>query len=228
MGRKNRLVTNCYYHVYNRGVDKRKIFIDNRDYFRFIHCLYEFNDVNAVLNVGWRFSKYVDPSSIVKQREKLTEILCFCLMPNHFHLILKQIKEDGISKFMQKLGTSHAMYFNKKNQRSGALFEGRFKYILIEKDEYFVSLSRYIHLNPLELIAPEWKQKVIKHWEKANKFLEQYRWSSYLDYVGKKNFPSVTDRKFLLDYFKGKDDYKKFVNSWIKKDIAEIESLVIE
>jgi putative transposase len=237
MGRKIKLVTGYYYHIYNRGIDKRLIFLDKQDYYRFIHCLYEFNDQNSVLNFNRKFQKInrglasiVDKgeNKIRKIRDKIVEIICFCLMPNHFHLILKQLKEQGISKFMLKIGTGYAMYFNQKNQRTGRLFEGSFKSILITRDEYMIHLSRYIHLNPIELIEPDWKEKGIKDWRRVNKYLSQYRYSSYLDYIGKDNFPSVTNRKFLLDYFGSGENYKKFVNKWVKEDIKKYKELLLK
>ncbi len=121
--RKIQFVNNQFYHVFNRGVEKRKIFLDEKDYLRFIHDLYELNNVGAVLNVNFRFQKYGGPASIEdKPRERLVDIVSFCLMPNHFHFILKQVSDNGIARFMQKIGTAYAMYFNQKYKRSGVLF----------------------------------------------------------------------------------------------------------
>ena len=227
--RKVQFANNYHYHIYNRGVDKRKIFLEDQDYYRFIHDLFEFNDLDAAINLGRRFNERGSTSiKTTKKRKKLVEIMCFCLMPNHFHLILKQIREHGITKFMHKVGTGYTMYFNKKYQRTGALFEGRFKAIMIEKDEYLIHLSRYIHMNPVELVESNWKEKGIRNWEKAIKFLEQYRWSSYLDYIGNRNFPSVISKGLLLKYFRGKEDYKHFVISWLQKDMEQIANLLLE
>ena len=158
--RKVQFANNYHYHIYNRGVDKRKIFLEDQDYYRFIHDLFEFNDLDATINLGRRFNEQGSTSiKTSKKRKKLVEIMCFCLMPNHFHLILKQIRERGITKFMHKIGTGYTMYFNKKYQRTGALFEGRFKAIMIEKDEYLIHLSRYLHMNPIELIESNWRGK---------------------------------------------------------------------
>lgn len=216
--RKVQFATGDYYHVYNRGVDKRKIFLGRQHYYRFILGLYEFNNQKATVNFNWRFN-YQSPTSIVeKRRSLLVDIICFSLMPNHFHLILRQLTEGGISKFMQKLGTGYAKYFNRIYQRTGTLFEGRFKAILIEKDEYFVHLSRYIHLNCVGLIEPAWKEKGIKNWKSAKKFLNQYKWSSYLDYAGRHNFPLLVNKEFLLNYFGSEENYRKFTNSWVRND----------
>lgn len=195
------------YHIYNRGVEKRQIFMEDYDYLRFIHNLFEFNDISP----AGRFSQG-KTITISKNRDLLVEILCFCLMPNHFHLMVRQIKEGGITYFMKKLGTGYAMHFNKKYERVGSLFQNRFKAILVENDQYLLQLSKYIHLNPLEVFDSEWKMKKILSAEHI-KFLENYRWSSYQDYIGSKNFPSVIHRDFILDISGGKQKYQQFVTN---------------
>jgi putative transposase len=227
--RKVQFINDCLYHVYNRGTEKRKIFLEEKDYFRFIHDLYEFNDVNAVLNLGKRFEWYRGSTSIHRgPRELLVEIIAFCLMPNHFHLILRQLKEGGIVKFMQKLGTGYTMYFNQKNQRTGALFQGKFKAILVDKDEYFLPLVNYIHLNPVELIEPNWKEEGIKAWGKVNEFLGNYRWSSYPDYIGIKNFPSVINKNFLINYYKDEQNYKKYLMTDLARNLDKINKIKLD
>ncbi len=106
------------------------------------------------------------------------------------------------------------------------LFQGAFKAIPIKTEEYLTHLSRYVHLNPVELVEPNWEVEGIKNWQKANEFLESYRWSSYLDYLGKKNFPSITSRDFLLRIFDSLENYKRFVNSWMMKDLDKIKILL--
>ncbi len=217
--RKTIFTNNKYYHIYNRGVDKRKIFLDKNDYIRFLHDLYEFNDENPAI----QYSRVGGlASNILQKRKKFVEIICFCQMPNHYHLILKQLTTRGITRFMHKLGTGYTMSFNLKQKRKGALFQGPFKAIHIENETYLTHLSRYIHLNPIKLKEPKWKKQKIKNWKKINKFLEEYRWSSYLDYIGKNNFPSITDRKLLLNVFKNKKSYKKFIKEWQTKDIKSM------
>ncbi|MEK7566700.1 MAG: transposase [Patescibacteria group bacterium] len=118
-------------------------------------------------------------------------------MPNHIHLLLSPVAENGMPLFMKKFNGGYAKYFNEKYKRTGALFEGRYKRILIENDAHFDYILYYIHLNPLDLITPEWRDKKLNNFRKAMKFLDSYRWSSYLDYTGEKNFPSVTQRDFF-------------------------------
>lgn len=224
---KMTFTTNCFYHVYNRGVEKRDIFNEQRDYQRFVHCLYEFNDYEAALPYNFLVNRK-EILSKNRPRDILVHILSFCLMPNHFHLILQQVVDSGITKFMRKLGTGWTMYFNEKYDRSGVLFQGKFKAILIETDEYMLHLSRYIHLNPLELIEPKWKCKGLKNYSGGKDFLTTYRWSSLQDYIGINNFPSVTQREFIQNFFETKSSYEDFIFSFTEKDIPEIESYFLE
>jgi len=223
---------NEIYHVLNRGVDKRKIFLDDQDYFRFIHDLFEFNDENRVNTTFYRFHKSNDIASRkIEKREKrprklLVDIHAFTLMPNHYHILLSPRKERGISRFMKKLNMGYAKYFNQKYERKGALFEGRYKFIIVKDDSHFIHLPYYIHLNPLDLLSTEWRQREIKSYGKSINFLEKYRWSSHLDYLGKKNFPSVINKKLLLDFFEGEDEYKKSIYGWLKNlDVEKNEEL---
>lgn len=231
-----KFITSNYYHIYNRGVEKRDIFLEENDYFRFVHGLYEFNDYLPVLNANRRFLESDNRTQDIdggrtsnrRKRDQLVEIVCFCLMPNHFHLILHQLKENGVSQFMKKLGTGYAMYFNKKYKRVGSLFQGRFKSVLIESDEYLVHLSRYIHLNPVELVDRHWRERGIENWPKVKGFLQNYRYSSYLDYIQIKNFPSVTSSDFLLGYFKASKDYQAFVEEFVTGDLAMVGDRILE
>lgn len=220
--KKPSFVNDAIYHVYNRGVEKRDVFTNNSDRFRFIHDLFEFNDQAPAQNLYYKQptlkSYEVQPhKEETKPRKLLVEILAFCLMPNHYHLLLKQKIDGGIIDFMQKLGTGYTMYFNKKYERVGSLFQGRFKAILVNNEAHFIFLPHYIHLNPLDLIMPQWRERKIKDYKKAIDFLENYRWSSYRDYIGLKNFPSITSRDFLLAIFNGSAGYKNSLRNWLKE-----------
>ena len=218
------------YHIYNRGVEKRNIFLDNSDRFRFIHNLFEFNDTAPALNIYYKNSYEVSPRKVPqKVRTQIVDILAFCMMDNHYHLLVRQRGDNGISKFMQKLGTGWTMYFNQKYQRTGALFQGLFKAVHVNKDEYFIHIPYYIHFNPLDFITPEWRNRELKDYKKAIKYLENYRWSSHLDYCGIKNFPSVTNRELLIEFFGGPEEYKKTVLRWLEElDINSIEEMTLE
>lgn len=218
---KRNITTDGIYHILNKGVDGRKIFLNDKDYLRFIHDLFEFNDTNPVNNITYFFrnNKSKDiarPYINKKPRELLVEILAFCLMPTHYHLLLKPRFDDGISRFMKKLNMGYAKYFNEKYKREGTLFQNRFKSIAITNDAHFIHLPYYIHYNPLDLIAPEWRERKISDYGKATQFLKDYRWSSHLDYLGNNNFPSVTQRDFLLEVFGGNEKYRSSLEKWLK------------
>ena len=130
---------------------------------------------------------------------------------------------------MRKLNIGYAKYFNEKYQRKGTLFEGRYKSILIDEEAHFIHMPYYIHVNSLDLKFPEWRNKEIKNYKAAMKFLEDYRWSSFPDYIGKKNFPSVTSREFLLEFFGGTDNYRKDTLGWLKEmNWEDIKDVILE
>jgi len=141
--------------VYNRGVDKRNIFLNEKDYQRFTSLLFA---CNAKKNI--QLSRYVSRKGLVSdhlftlEKETIVDVIAYCLMPNHFHLLIRnksaRTDSDGIEKYMQKLSTSYAMYFNKKNQRSGSLLQGRYKAKHVHSDQYLKQVFEYIHLNPFE------------------------------------------------------------------------------
>lgn len=208
------------FHVLNRGVDKRPIFMDKQDYLRFIHDLYEFNDKERVESTFYKFRDYgVDGKTVhgsKKPKEHLVDILAFCLMPNHYHLLLSPKTEKGIPQFMKKLNAGYAKYFNKKYERVGTLFQGRYKQIPVTDNTHFLHLPFYIHFNPLDLSCPEWRDNKISDPKRALEFLKSYRWSSHLDYLGIKNFPSVLNKKLLTEILGKEEDYKKLVRNYME------------
>lgn len=218
--RKRNVVSGGIYHVVNRGVDKRKIFLRKEDYFRFIHDLFEFNDIAPVNNLTYFFHKnpgaIAEPTTQRKPRKLLVELLAFCLMPNHYHLLLRTLSPNGLTKFIRKLNMGYAKYVNEKYQRSGALFQGRYKLVAVDIEQHFVYLPFYIHLNPLDLTMPEWRRRSLRDYKKALQFLGEYRWSSHLDYAGKKNFPSVTQRDFLVKVFGNPEQYQRHFGNWLR------------
>lgn len=211
------------FHVLSRGVDKRTIAQNDKDRLRFLHDLYVFNDVNPTPN-------YILPSRQKEYRRRLlVRIHAFCLMPNHYHLLLSPIIENGISLFMKKLNMGYAKYFNEKYQRDGALWQGKYKKILIARDAHFLYIPHYIHLNPLDLKFPEWRQGKVRDVDKALAFLRTYRWSSYLDYSGTKNFPSLIHTDVLAESMGGEKAMKKELGSIISdtgitSEVPDLES----
>lgn len=206
--RDKKLVSNEYYHIYNRGNGKKEIFLDEEDYDRFIKLLYICNSK----------SKFIFRDSIVKTKidafdfergETLVSILGWVLMPNHFHLIIISHRSDlctdkynPITEFMRKVSTAYVMYFNKKYNKTGSLFEGKFKSKYIGEENYFNYIFSYVHLNPIKLIQSNWKEKGILNKNKAKDFLQGYKYSSFQDYFGlnrKQN--NIIDYNSIPEYF---------------------------
>ncbi len=211
------------YHTCNRGVDKRDIFLDEKDYLHCIHDFYEFNDNKPAL------TKFYETMSPKLPRTMLVDILAFALMPNHFHLLLKQKKEGGIVAFMHKFGVGYAMYFNQKYQRAGTLFQGPFRAVHVTNNAHFIHLPFYIHANPLDLIFPEWRERNLKNPEAAFEFLKQYRWSSFPDYIGIKNFPSVTERSFLTNFIGTPKKFESATLRLLKEmDVSIVDDIALE
>lgn len=147
----------------------------------------------------------------------LVDIGAYCLMPNHFHVLIHEKTEGGISLFIQKVSTGYTMYFNKKYQRSGALFQGRFKAKHADTDEYLKYLFSYIHLNPVKLIEPEWKEKGIIDQKKAKEYLNKYPYSSYHDFIGKiRSERVILNREAFPEYFETKHDFEDCLKDWLE------------
>lgn len=235
--KRPQIVNGEIYHLVIRGVDGLKLFKEKFDYLRMIHNLFEFNDENPAPS-KYRVQTSRNPNVTIyelvtlKKRVILVEILAFCLMPNHVHLLVRQFREKGISKFMKKIGIGYALYYNKKYKRKGHVFQGRFQIVHIENQEQLKTVFVYIHANPVSLIIPGWKEKGIKpqDLERVIKFLENYRWSSYSDYLEKKNFPSLTSQEFLSAIMSGSEGCREFVNGWLqfKKELADLERISLE
>lgn len=215
-----------YYHIYNRGVEKREVFLDGADYFRFILGMREFNDMESISNI-YR----LQDASIVKdtkEKKPLVKFICYCLMPNHFHFLVQQIEDDGVSKFMQKLGTGYTKYFNKRYERSGVLFQGVFKAKHVLNDEYLLHLSRYIHLNPLSTIELDWLSKGIRNKDKTFCFLREYKWHSLPFYFEDKSNLIKLYSDIILGQFKTKEYYKEFLLDWVGSNLEKIKEIIIE
>ncbi len=197
-GRLVPLVTGEFYHIYNRGTEKRKIFTQPRDYKRFLKTFYYYQ----FLGPKPSFSKFaISDLQIFKPKlnEKIVEIICYCLMPNHFHFLIRQLKDGGITKFMSQISNSYTKYFNTKYTRVGALLQGSFKSVLIESEEQLLHLSRYIHLNPIVSGLVE--------------LLDEYTYSSYSEYVQGVNLYCNLDE--ILGYFNSNKEYIEFVEDQI-------------
>jgi REP element-mobilizing transposase RayT len=224
--RKIKFQNDYYYHIFNRGADKREVFSDSKDYLRFLESIRDFNRLEPILSI-MQFNRNKESSSFLKEPGSFTaaplvEILCYCLNPNHFHLLLKQIVDNGISKFMHKLSLGYTNYFNKKNNRSGVLFQGKFKAVKITSDEQLLYVSAYINGNAqIHQIGNA----------------EKWPYSTYPDYLEMKNnlvfeqrinIPEGLNKKVILENFKDIAEYKDFTcdviknSSKIKEDLKNL------
>ncbi len=172
-----------WFHCYNRGIDKRTVFESEDDSERFLQLLYLANSGKNLHMADISVRRTDDIVSRPRART-LVSIGAYCLMPNHYHLLLKEIREGGITQFMQRLGTAYTMYFNTKNDRTGNLFMKPFRSRHVGEDRYFQQVVNYIHCNPAERFEPGWKKGVVRNMNRLEKWLRAYRYSSFPDYAG--------------------------------------------
>ena len=212
MERKFNFSIGEFYHIYNRGNGKRNIFLNKQDKERFILLLFVCNNVDHVVIKDLPRGS---PLGKIKRGETLVDIGVFCLMPNHFHLLLHEKIEGGITKFMSKLLTAYPMYFNKKYERTGGLFEGTFKAEYVDNDNYLKYLFSYIHLNPVKLIEPKWKEVGVKNKNRVKKYLKEYKYSSYVDYLGEdREEKLILNKEAFPEYFEEFKDFEEFIDEW--------------
>ena len=198
MQRKTPFAPGECYHIYSRGVEKRKIFLNIKDYSRFMSLLYIMNQPESFRMDNYLRNSQNDLKNIFKEKREKTfvSILGYCLMPNHFHLILYENTEGGISKFMGKLLTAYSMYFNTKYERSGSLLTHPFRSEHINNESQYMYIFSYVHLNPISIIEKNWKENGVKNKKEAKKFLENYQYSSYQDFLG-----SIRPESSIIDFF---------------------------
>lgn len=204
-----------YYHVFNRGVEKRKIFVTEGDYGRFLLCLKEFNQLDPVYSLYRMNQLPVEVKPL--RKKKLVDIIAYCLNPNHFHLLLKQVTPNGISEFMRRIGTGYTGFFNFKNKRSGVLFQGSYKSVRIRSTAHLLYLSAYVNDNHF-----------IHSYSKRDEKIWKY--SSMPEYLGKPSF-ALCSKKLLMEHFNADaEDYFKYVkeNSLFMRDKKEYEKYLIE
>ena len=171
-----------WFHCYNRGIDKRTVFESEDDSERFLQLLYLANSEEKLHLAD--ISLTTDEIMWHERGAPLVSVGAYCLMPNHFHLMLKEIRENGITQFMRKLGTAYTMYFNLRHERTGNLFLKPFRSRHVDSDRYFQHVVNYIHCNPAERIDAGWKEGRINSMNRLERELRAYRYSSFPDYVG--------------------------------------------
>jgi len=195
--RKTPFVTGEFYHIYNRGVEKRDIFSDLNDQKRFFQSMEEFNTlqpIGSIYEKNFADKKFGGKAS---KSSKLVNFITYCLNPNHYHFILEQASDDGVQKFMHKLGTGYTRYFNDKNNRNGALFQGKFKSVHINSNEQLLHVSAYVNLN----------DRIHQFGGLASKLVESK--TSWGEYIGD-GHNDFCKKDIVLSQFKNKGEYKKF------------------
>lgn len=222
-GRNIPLVTGQIYHVVNRGIASQPIFLGKRDYDRALDAIFYYQNQH----VPSRYSYFLRLplkqrteilTKLRQKREYLVEIVCFCLMPNHIHILLKQLQANGISNFMSNITNSFTRYFNTKNHRLGHLFQGKFKAVRIETEEQLIHVSRYIHLNP-------YTSYLLKGLED----LEKYPYSSMIEYMNPKGV-EICNKEIITSQFKSRSNYRKFIfdQADYQRQIGDIKHLILE
>lgn len=206
------LATGEIYHIFNRGVAKMPIFSSKRDYNRLLETLYYYQFQNPKPQFS-HLSRFKDFN--FEKNKKIIEIICYCLMPNHYHLLIKQLENNGISEFIKKVFNSYTKYFNTKHNRVGPLLQGQFKAVRIGYDEQFIHVSRYIHLNPITSFLV--------------KDLQDYPWSSYHDFIGLQK-DKLCNNSSVMSSFKSPKKYEKFVLDQVKygQSLEIIKHLAID
>lgn len=202
--RKTPFVVGEFYHIYNRGTDHREIIGDVFDRQRFLQSIIEFNVIEPI---GSIYEEQLKKDSLgsrstkpAKLKKKLVNIIACCINPNHFHLILEQVEEKGIEKFMQRLGGGYTRYFNEKYHRSGVLFQGKFKSVYIDSDEYLLFVSAYVNLN-----------------DRIHNIQNDMTYSSWDEYIGKNRDEEMYTKDIILDRFKSKEEYRKFAEDAVEE-----------
>lgn len=201
-----------YYHLYNRGVEKRNTFLTKQDYNRFKRLLYVANGTENFVFRDIERKALKD----INRGEPLVAIAVWVLMPNHFHILVKEIIEGGTTIFMKKLCTGYSSYFNKRHDRVGPLFQGRYKSQHIEEDTHLKYLFAYIHLNPVKLLEPNWKERGIVDSAKIKEFLLAYEHSSYPSYINASLEENILlSKNQFPEYFMEQKDFEDLHNDFL-------------
>jgi putative transposase len=216
--RRTQLIKGEYYHIYNRGVDKRNVFLDDSDYFRFLEGVKEFNRIDPIGSLyqnSFRDKSGSESSSSNSVPKRVVEIIAYCLNPNHYHFILKQLTDEGISKFMLKISSGYTSYFNCKYKRTGVLFQGTFKAAHIKSNDLLLRLSTYVNMNSeIHGICPA----------------KKYRWCSYPEYLKYRKKTGLCKKNIVLSQFRENEGYEKFSkeNAHDFRERKEDEKLMLE
>jgi len=220
--RKIVIAPNEYYHLYNRGVNKQDIFHNDRDRARFLFLILHFQSTVTFTNIEYYVSHFmrhrvfnISKKSLKNLCEnKLVEVVNFCLMPNHFHLLIFEKTEGGIAQYMQRVLNAYTKYYNTKYKKSGHLFQGPYQAVHVYDNAQLLHLSAYIHRNSIDLL--EWRSKI-----------SEYPWSSLGDYVGENRWHDLLSKEIISEQFPG-NDYAEFIESSSAKSNKDTGTLFID
>ncbi len=220
-----RFASGEYYHIYNRGVEKRDIFLDENDYQRFLKGLSIFNldlDKKLILN-----RVKVDIEIAYKRPSTLASIICYVLMKNHIHLLVRCNEEVKLSKLLQKIFIGYTMYFNAKYNHSGVLFQGRSRSKHIDKQVYLSHLFNYIHLNHLDYSQSDWRTNSMHDIDAARKIITEYPWSSLGKILSSEKDP-ILDKELIAELFPNSKDVLTSAIDWSYRDLQSEKGLLLE
>ncbi|PIU36320.1 hypothetical protein COT03_00200 [Candidatus Shapirobacteria bacterium CG07_land_8_20_14_0_80_39_18] len=222
-GRKTILATGEIYHVFNRGISSQPTFFDNRDYQRFLNAFIFYQNREPPMKLSlFLTSSYENREKFIQESlaksDFLVDNISYCLMPTHFHFLLKQLEDGGISRFISNLTNSYTRFLNTKQKRVGPFFQGRFKAVRIETNEQLLHVSRYIHLNPFASF-------LVKNIEDLNSYI----YSSFPEYLGKVK-RELCQKDMVLGQYKTKELYYKFVldQAGYQRELELIKHLILE
>lgn len=212
MNRRIQFAPGEYYHLYNRGVEKREIFTDDADRERFLTLLYLSNNKTPFVMRDLYDAGYHAEDLYDVHREPIVAIGAYCLMDNHFHILVKEVSEGGITTFMKRLMTGYTMYFNRKHKRVGPLFQGTFKAEHAADDDYLKYLYAYIHLNPAKMKHADWRTK-----GGIADAVKDYRFSSFLDYQmpDSRRSSRIMDKAEFPEYFSDVEQFVEYHDEWL-------------
>lgn len=234
--RKEKFTPNEYYHIYNRTIMNVPIFKNDQNANRLKQSmLFANSTISSKIFQFLRDSekssetKFIEAIKLSKEGEKLVDILCYAIMPDHYHILVKERVDGGIINFVRKCDISITKYINTKNKRRGPIFESLFKSKHVNSNEYLTHLSTYIHLNPLDIISgKEWRNHKLKNWGKIRKKIIDYPWSSLKLFLEDKSDPVVSGEKSILGQFKNKKDYESFLCEWSEDSFISTKDITLE
>jgi putative transposase len=234
MNRKDRFISGNFYHIYSRTALNVPEFKKKENANKLVQAFLLANSTNSGQAFNYlrndRNANLEKAQEIIKDGKKLVDILCYVIMPDHYHLLLRQLIENGITEFIRKCNTSIAKYINIKNDRTGSLFGSCFKSKYIDSNEYLLHLSLYIHLNPLDFIDNKnWRYNKLRNWRFKKEKLLNYPWSSLRKFLNEDyKDPILSGTEMISNQFSGSKEYELFLREWSEGILSQVGNLIID